>query len=88
MEEEKSYKPLYDRVVMTEQFEEETESGILLPYQKEDKQNKAKVISVGPECKHVSPGDIVYYQNLAAEEFVIDKETVLIIRETNIIVVL
>jgi chaperonin GroES len=92
-------KPLYDRVVVKpiEEKEEKTPSGIIIPDTAKEKPSEGEVIAVGEgrllENGQVVPlkvkvGDRVVYSKYAGNEFVLDGEDVIILREEDILAVI
>ncbi len=86
-------KPINDRVVIKPApAEEKTKGGIIIPDTAKEKPQRGEVVAVGPgkEGKPVSvkPGDIVLYGKYAGQEFTLDGEDYLIMREDDILVVL
>ncbi len=92
-------KPLYDRVVVKpiEEKEEKTPSGIIIPDTAKEKPSEGEVIAVGEgrllENGQVVPlkvkvGDRVVYSQYAGNEFVLDGEDVIILREDDILAIL
>ncbi|MBM7855335.1 chaperonin GroES [Desulfohalotomaculum tongense] len=90
-------KPLGDRVVVKAlPSEEVTKSGIVLPDTAKEKPQQAEVIAVGPgrvlengqrQAIDVKVGDKVLYSKFAGNEFKIDGEEYLILREMDILAV-
>ncbi|MTI80269.1 MAG: co-chaperone GroES [Firmicutes bacterium] len=90
-------KPLGDRVVVKAlPTEEKTKSGIVLPDTAKEKPQQAEVIAVGPgrvlesgerQTMDVQVGDKVLYSKFAGNEFKIDGEEYLILREMDILAV-
>ncbi|MBO8137088.1 MAG: co-chaperone GroES [Desulfotomaculum sp.] len=90
-------KPLGDRVVVKPlPSEEVTKSGIVLPDTAKEKPQQAEVIAVGPgrvlengqrQTIDVKAGDKVLYSKFAGNEFKIDGEEYLILREMDILAV-
>ena len=89
-------KPLADRVVIKNiELEETTSSGIILPGAAKEKPQVAEVISAGPggnvEGKEivmiVKPGDKVIYSKYAGTEIKIDKEELIILRQSDILAI-
>ena len=89
--------PLGDRVVLKQLVAEETtKSGIVLPGQGKEKPQQAEVIAVGPggvvdgkEVKmEVSVGDQVIYSKYAGTEVEIEKETYIIVKQSDILAVM
>ena len=91
-------RPLADRVVVErDEGEERTRGGILLPDSAKEKLNRGKVISVGDgklddDGKRiplqVEPGDHVLFSKYSGDEFKLDDEEYLLIRENDILAVI
>ena len=88
--------PLADRVVIKQlEAEETTKSGIVLPGQNKEKPQQAEVIAVGPGLvvdgekvpMEVKVGDHVIYGKFAGTEVKLDGETVIIVRQTDILAI-
>ncbi|SMC56135.1 co-chaperone GroES [Papillibacter cinnamivorans] len=89
-------KPLADRVIlkMTE-VEETTKSGIILTGSAKEKPSVAEVISVGPgglvDGKEVTmtvkPGDKVITSKYSGTEVKLDKEELIIVRQSDILAI-
>lgn len=91
-------KPLDDRVLVKQsEAEEVTAGGIVLPDSAQEKPQRGKVVATGPGklldsgergklC--VKKGDEVFYGKYAGNEVEIDKETYVILRETDILAVI
>ena len=96
-EQESSYEPLYDRVLVRRVEESETQTGgIIIPDAAKDKPQQGVVIKVGFgrrdalrasgfEPLIVQAGDEVLFGKYAGTEIKIDGETVLILREEEIL---
>ena len=85
-------KPLADRVLIQPvPAEEVTVSGIIIPDSAKDKPLKGTVLAVGPgtkdETMQVKEGDVVLYGKYAGTELEIDNETVIIMRQADILAV-
>lgn len=85
--------PLYDRVIIKpEKQEEKTAGGIIIPDTAKEKPVRGKVVAAGPGKKDepttVKAGDNVLYSKHAGQELNIDGEDYLIMRETDILVIL
>ena len=87
---------LADRVVIKQlEAEETTKSGIVLPGQSKEKPQQAEVIAVGPGLvvdgekvpMEVKVGDHVIYGKFAGTEVKLDGETVIIVRQTDILAI-
>ena len=91
-------KPLADRILLEiVAAEEKTAGGIYIPDNAKEKPQKAKVVAAGPGRKsdngeliamEVKVGDIVLYGKYAGTEIQEDGENYLIIRESDVLVVL
>ena len=88
--------PLGDKVVIKQmEAEEKTKSGIVLPTQSKEKPQEAEVIAVGPggmvdgkEIKmQVKAGDKVIYSEYSGTEIKIDGETLIIVRQGDILAI-
>ncbi len=86
--------PLFDKVVIKHiETEVTTASGIFLPSSAQEKPQMAKVVAVGEggiidgkEIKMiVNVGDTILYSKYAGSEFKIDGETLVIIRQSDIL---
>ncbi len=86
-------KPINDRVVIKPApAEEKTKGGIIIPDTAKEKPQRGEVVAVGPgkegKSLSVKPGDIVLYGKYAGQEFTLDGQDYLIMREDDILVVL
>ena len=89
-------RPLNDRVIVKPSAEESvTKSGIIIPDTAKEKSHRGKVIAVGigkyVDGKlvpmSVNIGDEVIYREYAGEDFKLEDEKVVIIREDDIIAI-
>lgn len=89
-----SITPLADRVVVQpKEAEEKTASGIIIPDTAKEKPQQGLVLAVGPGRVEngtmvettVKEGDTVLYGKYAGTEVTLDGETVLIMRESDIL---
>lgn len=89
--------PLGDKVVIKQLIAEETTaSGIVLPGQNKEKPQQAEVIAVGPggmidgkEIKmEVQEGDHVIYSKYSGTEVEIEKETFIIVKQSDILAII
>jgi chaperonin GroES len=88
-------KPLDDRVVVKPvESEEKTAGGIVLPDRAKEKQQRGKVVSVGPgrlldngerAAVAVKVGDEVLYGKYAGNDVKVDGDEVKIMRESDIL---
>jgi chaperonin GroES len=91
-------KPLDDRVIVKpSEAEEKTSAGIILPETAKEKPMHGEVIAVGPgklnedgqrTAVEVSKGDRVIYGKYAGTEIELNGETVVILRESELLAVL
>jgi chaperonin GroES len=85
-------KPINDRVVIKPApAEEKTKGGIIIPDTAKERPQKGEVVAVGPgkegNLMTVQVGDIVLYGKYAGQEFNVDGEDYLIMREDDILVI-
>lgn len=90
--------PLGDRVVLQrEETEEKTAGGIVLPDTAKDKPARGKIVAVGEGKQledgtrkelQVKVGDRVIFSSYAGDEFKIDDEEYLLMREEDILCVI
>ena len=87
-------KPLSDRVVVQAQdAEEQTASGLYIPYSAKEKPQRGTVIAVGPGRVEngakiemsVSAGDVVLYGKYSGTEIALGGDDYLIMRESDIL---
>ena len=86
-------KPLSDRVLIKPTpAEEVTATGIIIPDTAKEKPLRGTVLAVGPgtkdEAMQVKVGDVVLYGKYAGTEVKIDHETVLIMRQSDVLAIL
>ncbi len=85
-------KPLADRVVVEPlPAETQTASGLYIPDSAQEKQQKGKVVAVGPGKKDepltVKPGDTVLYGKYSGSELKLDGTDYMIMREDDILAI-
>jgi chaperonin GroES len=85
--------PLHDRVIVQPAAaEEKTASGIIIPDTAKEKPQRGTVIAAGPgktdEPVTVKAGDTVLYGKYAGTEITLEGDTVLIMRESDILGIL
>ncbi len=90
-------KPLDDRlVVRPDDPEEITSGGIVLPDSAREKPQKGKVVATGPGklldsgkrgTMSVKKGDVVFYGKYSGTEVEVNHETVVIVRENDILAI-
>lgn len=90
-------KPLADRVVVKPlEQESKTKSGIIIPDTAKEKSHKGEVIAVGPGRyddgqlieMRVKIGDKVLYKEYGGDEFKLDGQEVIILKEEDIIAII
>jgi len=86
-------KPINDRVVVRPlPAEEKTKGGIIIPDTAKEKPQRGEVVAVGPGKKDhsmtVKAGDQVLYGKYAGQEFQLEGEELLIMREDDILAVI
>ena len=88
--------PLGDRVVLKQSAKEETtKSGIILAAKAQERPENAEVIAVGPGgmvdgkevTMQVKPGDHVIYSKYAGTEVKIDEDTLIVVRQADILAI-
>ena len=85
--------PLADRVIIKpEEAETTTDSGIIIPYNAQEKPQKGNVLSVGQGTKEnpitVKKGDNVLYGKYAGTELRHEGEDYLIMKESDILAII
>ena len=93
-----SIRPLYDRVVVRRNAEEETTAGgIVLPDSAQEKPQQGRVLSVGDgrllkdgsrAAHQISEGDRVLFSTYAGTEVVVEDQELLIMSEEDILAIL
>lgn len=93
-----SIRPLYDRVVIRRVEEEATTaSGIVLPGSATEKPSQGEIVAAGPgkaldngetRAMSVKVGDSVYFGKFSGSEVKVDGETLLVMREDDIVAVI
>lgn len=90
-------KPIYDRIVISEENEKKSESGIFLGSRDQEGIKTGTVVFVPEECEnadgkklelHVSPGDKVLFNKYSGVETIIDKKALIFIRQTDILAII
>lgn len=85
--------PLHDRVIVRPaKAEDRTAGGIIIPDTAKEKPQRGVVVAAGPGKKDepvtVKKGDTVLYGKYSGTELSLDGESVLIMRESDILAVL
>lgn len=93
-----SFRPLHDRVLVKRlDAEERTTSGLVIPESAKEKPQQAEVVAVGTgrrlkngdiRALEVKPGDRVLFGKYSGDEVKIDGDTLLILREDDILAIL
>lgn len=90
-------KPLSDRVVVKPLSEEtKTKSGIIIPDTAKEKSHRGEIIAAGVgkyddgklNPMTVKVGDVVLYKEYSGDEFKLDGEEVIILKEEDIIAII
>lgn len=90
-------KPIYDRIVISEENEKQTASGIFLGTHDSEGIKTGTVLFVPEECEnadgkklelHVKIGDKVLFNKYSGVETLIDKKTLIFIRQTDILAII
>ncbi len=92
------FRPLYDRVLVRRvEPEERSAGGLVIPDSAKEKPQQAEVIAIGNGRRlkdgtirelQVKPGDRVLFGKYTGDEIKIDGETLLILREDDILAIL
>ena len=79
-------KPLADRVVaVREEVSTKTASGLFLPESSKEKPVIAKVVAVGPDVKHLKPGNRIVYKEYSTTDLKVNDQEYLIIKEEDVL---
>lgn len=79
-------KPLADRVVaVREEVSTKTASGLFLPESSKEKPVIAKVFAVGPDVKHLKPGNRIVYKEYSTTDLKVNDQEYLIIKEEDVL---
>jgi chaperonin GroES len=82
-------KPIKDRVaIKQDEAQDKTMSGLILPDSAKEKPLSGEVIAVGPQCKEVEVGEKVYYQKYRGTEVDQDGDTIILMREEDILAII
>ena len=87
-----NFKPLADRVLVEPAAaEEKTASGIIIPDTAQEKPQKGEIVAIGTGKKdepfNVKVGDNVLYRKFAGQEIIIEGKEFLIMKESDILVI-
>jgi len=79
-------KPLADRVVaVREEVSTKTASGLFLPESSKEKPVIAKVVAVGPDVKHLKPGNRIVYKEYSTTDLKVNDQEYLIVKEEDVL---
>lgn len=78
-------KPLRDNVVIKQQVEEETKSGLIITSAGQQPQGIGEVIAIGSDVVDVKVGDKVLYTDYAADPFTVNEEKLILIKSSGIL---
>jgi chaperonin GroES len=94
MEENMSFRPLHDRILVRRvQSEEKTKGGIIIPDTAKEKPQEGEVIAVGPGARNeagqiqaldVKAGDRILFGKWSGTEIKINGEDLLIMKESDV----
>jgi chaperonin GroES len=94
MEENMTFRPLHDRILVRRvESEEKTKGGIIIPDTAKEKPQEGEVISVGPGARNdagqiqaldVMAGDRILFGKWSGTEIKIDGEDLLIMKESDV----
>jgi chaperonin GroES len=94
MEEDMSFRPLHDRILVRRvDSEEKTKGGIIIPDTAKEKPQEGEVIAVGPGARNdagqiqaldVKPGDRILFGKWSGTEIKINGEDRLIMKESDV----
>ncbi|MDR0462522.1 MAG: co-chaperone GroES [Christensenellaceae bacterium] len=87
MEKAKSITPIFDRVLLMPEQEQQSTSGIIIPTSNDDRSHIMRVVQVG-DCKKVSIGDRVVVAKYAGTEVVFEGQKYTLVCEYDILGVL
>ena len=78
--------PLKDHIIVkVPRKDEVTASGLIIPDTNKDKPEQGEIVAIGPNVSGAfAIGDIVLYKKYAPDEVKVDHETLLIVRESDI----
>ena len=77
--------PLFENVVTVREEEEKYVGRLIVPETAKEKPMGAKVVAIGPDTKHVKPGDFVLVGRYAGAEVVFRDVKYTILRESEIL---
>jgi chaperonin GroES len=81
--------PLHDRVIiLPDDAEQVTEGGIIIPDTAKQKPLRGRVMAFGKKCEELKGEEHVLYGRFAGTEIEIDKRNFLIMRESELLVIL
>lgn len=81
-------KPIGARVLVRREKELEQKNGLFIPQTGKEKQQRGKVLEVGKKVEEVLVDDTVLFGKYAGTEVEIDGETLLILKDEDVLVVL
>jgi chaperonin GroES len=95
MEENMTFRPLHDRILVRRvESEEKTKGGIIIPDTAKEKPQEGEVIAVGPGARNeagqiqpldVKAGDRILFGKWSGTEIKIDGEDLLIMKESDVL---
>ena len=81
-------RPLFDRILVRRAaVKEETEGGLVIPDGSKIAPQEGMVVSRGPDCTQLVPGDKIFFSQYAGTEITIENEQLIILREEDVLCV-
>ena len=77
--------PLFENIVTIREEEEKYAGAILIPDTIKEKPMGAQVVAIGPDVKHIKPGDFILVGRYAGAECVFREVHYTIIRESEVL---
>lgn len=82
-------RPLNDKIIVQpDEREEKSAGGVILPDDMQQEQTAGKVIAVGPEVDGVAEGELVVYAKYGGTEIQYQGTKLLVIRQSDVVVVM
>ena len=82
-------KPLADRLlVIQDEAQAETESGLLIPDTAKEKPNRGKVLDIGDSVTNISIGDYVLYSKYGGTQVTSELKDCVLLKQSDILAIL
>jgi chaperonin GroES len=98
MEENMSFRPLHDRILVRRvESQEKTKGGIIIPDTAKEKPSEGEVVAVGPGARNeagqvqaldVKAGDRILFGKWSGTEITINGEDLLIMKESDVLCII